>query len=270
MLLSVRSAATAAAALALATSLHAQDPQITDRTFHWAGPVATGHWLRIRDLSGDIRVERSTSNQVEVDAEKRGDRGDPNDIHFELRRSGPDNGDVTICALWDKESTCDEDSGEHVHHHHWDHDDNDISVHFTVRLPAGVNIGVSSVNGDVSVDGATAQVRVRAVNGSVNASTTGGPVDATTVNGDVEAHMATTGDAHDLNYSTVNGSVTVTFPAKLDADVDLSTVNGSVSSDFPMTLEGHIDPKRLHGTIGAGGLRIHASTVNGQIELRKT
>jgi DUF4097 and DUF4098 domain-containing protein YvlB len=62
----------------------------------------------------------------------------------------------------------------------------------------------------------------------------------------------------------------VTLPTKLDADVDLSTVNGSVQSDYPLTLEGRIDPKHLHGTIGNGGLRLRARTVNGQIELRKT
>jgi hypothetical protein len=269
MPLSVRSAATAAAMVALAVTLHAQDPQITDRTFHWSGAVASGHWLRVRNLSGPIHVERGTSNQVEVDAEKRG-HGDVGDIHFELRRTGADNGDVIICALWDKDATCDwDDVHEHVHHHHWHDDDDDLAVHFTVRLPAGVNIGATTVNGDVSVDGATAEVRARTVNGTVNASTVGGPVDASTVNGDVEVHMATTGQAHDLNYSTVNGSVIVTFPTKLDADIDLSTVNGNVASDFPVTLEGHIDPKHLHGTIGAGGLHIHASTVNGEIELRK-
>ena len=262
------------AAMALAAPIHAQqDSGNAGRTFHWSGPIASGHWIRIRNLSGAIRVEQGTSNEVVVDAEKRGDRGDPARIRFVTVKSGADNGDVLICALWDKESTCDvDDYHVHSHHSHWDDDDDNdhLNVHFTVKLPAGVNVAASTVNGQVSVDGATAQVEARTVNGSVEASTSGGPVTASTVNGDVEVHMANIGHATDLEYSTVNGSVTVTLPTKLDADVDLSTVNGSVQSDYPLTLEGRIDPKHLHGTIGNGGLRLRARTVNGQIELRKT
>jgi Putative adhesin len=258
--------------LALAVSaqrLGAQQPN--DRAFHWAGPVASGHWLRIHNLSGAIHVEKSSSNQVEVDGEKHGDRGDPAEIHFEVRRTGADSGDVLICALWGHESSCDVE-GDHYHHHghHEDFDGDEMSVRFTVRLPEGVNVGVSTVNGDVSVNGATAEVHATTVNGTVQATTLGGPVEASTVNGDVDVHMANTGRATNLDYSTVNGSVTVTLPAKIDAEVDLSTVNGNVQSDYPLTLQGHIDPKHLHATIGSGGLRIRASTVNGQIELRKT
>jgi DUF4097 and DUF4098 domain-containing protein YvlB len=244
--------------------------QPTDSAFHWKGQVAAGHWLRIHNLSGAIHVERSTSNQVEVDAEERGERGG-DEIRFEVRRTGPDSGDVLICALWGQESSCDVD-GDHYHSHHsrhWD-SDNDTEVRFTVRLPEGVNIGANTVNGDVSVDGATAEVKARTVNGTVQANTLGGPVSASTVNGDVEVRMATTGHASDLDYSTVNGSVTVNLPAKFDADVELSTVNGNVQSDYPVSLEGHIDPRHLRGTIGNGGLHLRASTVNGQIELRKS
>lgn len=268
----VRAMVGLAAALVLAPAISAQQSD-TSRSFHWAGPVASGHWLRVRNLSGAIRVEPSTSNQVEVDAEKRGYFRDDDEVHFEMRRTGSDSADVLICALWGRESSCDVDSDHYHSHHHWGNDHNigdNQSVVFTVRLPAGVNIGVSTVNGAVRVNGATAEVRAKTVNGSVEADTRGGPVTASTVNGDVEVHMASTGSATSLDYSTVNGSVTVTLPAKLDADVELSTMNGSVQSDYPLALEGHIDPRHLRGTIGNGGLRIHASTVNGQIELRKT
>jgi hypothetical protein len=257
--------------LAPAPTLRAQQTGDDGRTFHWAGTIAGGHWLRIRNLSGAIRVEKSASNQVEVDAEKRGDREDVADVRFEMRRTGSDSGDVLICALWGEESSCDVDgSDEHYYHHGFYGHHNEMSVPFTVRLPAGVNIAVSTVNGDVNVDGATAEVRARTVNGSVDASTLGGPVSAATVNGDVRVHMTTTGNATNLDYSTVNGSVTVDLPAKIDLDVELSTVNGSVQSDYPLALQGHIDPRHLRGTIGNGGLRLRASTVNGQIELRKT
>jgi hypothetical protein len=259
------------ATMAVAPTLRAQQPADAGRDFHWTGRVAAGHWLRVRNLSGPVLVESSTSGQIEVDGERRGHGGDQADVRFVTRRTGADSGDMLICALWGDESSCDE-SGYHSHshrHHGWG-DNDDVSVHFTIKLPAGINVAASTVNGRVAVDGATGQVDASTVNGSVEANTLGGPVTASTVNGDVEVHMASTGHATSLDYSTVNGSVTVTLPTKLDANVDLSTVNGNVQSDYPLTLEGRIDPKHLHGTIGAGGLRIRASTVNGQIELRKT
>jgi Putative adhesin len=240
----------------------------TSREFHWSGAVASGHWLRVRNLSGSIHVEPASGSDVVVDAKKRWRHGDPSDVRIIVDRVGSD-GDVTICALWGTESTCDEE-GYHSHrHHHWDDEDNDVEVEFTVQLPKGVNIGTSTVNGGVSVDGATGKVEASAVNGSVEASTLGGPVEASTVNGDVEVHMQSTSDAQNLDYSTVNGSVTVYLPTQLNADIEMSTVNGSFHSDYPLAVSGRIDPHHLHATVGNGGPRVHCSTVNGSIDLRK-
>jgi Putative adhesin len=240
----------------------------TSRDFHWTGTVASGHWLRVRNLSGAVHVQAASGNAVVVDAHKHWRRGDPAEVRFTVDKS-PD-GDVLICALWGNESSCDEEGYEsHSHHHHgWD-DDNDVSVEFTVQLPKGVNIATSTVNGGVSVDGATGKVDASTVNGSVEAATLGGPVEASTVNGDVEVHMQSTSDATHLEYSTVNGSVKVYLPSALNADIELSTVNGSFHSDYPLALSGRIDPHHLHATIGNGGPRVRCSTVNGSIDLRK-
>ena len=216
------------AAMALAAPIHAQqDSGNAGRTFHWSGPIASGHWIRIRNLSGAIRVEQGTSNEVVVDAEKRGDRGDPARIRFVMTKTGADNGDVLICALWDNESSCDvEGSHTHSHHSHWDDDDDNdhLSVRFTVKLPAGVNVAVSTVNGQVSVDGATAQVEARTVNGSVEASTSGGPVSASTVNGDVEVNSLFAGWRDDQSVSRAPAaeialSSRTKIPAILDGEI---------------------------------------------------
>ena len=63
---------------------------------------------------------------------------------------------------------------------------NDVSVEFEIGVPKGMKVGVWSVNGRVSVDGATSEVRASTVNGSVDAVSSGGPVQASTVNGNVE------------------------------------------------------------------------------------
>jgi hypothetical protein len=240
----------------------------TSRDFHWNGAVAAGHWLRVRNLSGSIHVQAASGNDVVIDTHKRG-RGDPADVRITVEHMS--GGDVLVCALWDNETTCDEDGYHgHHHHHHYDDDDDDrVSVEFTVQVPKGVNLGTSTVNGGVSIDGVTGKVEASAVNGSVEATTLGGPVEASTVNGDVDVHMRSTSDATNLEYSTVNGSVHVYLPTELNADIEMSTVNGSFHSDYPLALTGRIDLHHLHATIGTGGPRVRCSTVNGSIDLRK-
>lgn len=264
---------TFALAIACAISAATVSAQIisgdTSRDFHWTGNVPSGHWLRVRNVSGSMHVQASNGNEVVVEAHKRWRHGDPAEVRITVDKGS--DGDVLICALFGNESSCDDEGyHSHSHHHHgWDDDDNDVSVEFTIQLPKGVNIGTSTVNGGVTVDGATGKVEANTVNGSVEAATAGGPVEASTVNGDVLVHMQSTSDAQHLEYSTVNGSVTVYLPNALNADIELSTVNGSFHSDYPLALSGRIDPHHLHATIGSGGPRVRCSTVNGSIDLRK-
>ncbi|HWJ23981.1 MAG TPA: DUF4097 family beta strand repeat-containing protein [Gemmatimonadaceae bacterium] len=258
----------AATALAAAAALPiASRPALAQASpdFTWSGQIAPQGWLRIKNLNGPIRVEESTSGKVEVTATKRWRRGDPKDVRFEVKKVGPGQNDVLICALWYEESSCDE-RGYHSESH--GHNTGDVSVDFVVRLPKGTPVDVSTVNGSLGVSGATAEVRASTVNGGIEATSSGGPVIASTVNGDVTARMGALG-SEDLRFETVNGSVTVEMPAALDADLDLSTVNGRLTSDYPMTVEGRINPRHLTATIGKGGRRLKVSTVNGSVRLVK-
>jgi hypothetical protein len=242
--------------------------QRSDRDFSWDGRITSGKWLYVRDLNGSIRVERATGDRAEVTAVKRSRRGNPEDVRIETRRIGSDDGDVIICAFWTENASCDEDGyRSHGDNNRRDHD-NDTSVEFTVKLPAGVRLNVSTVNGGVTVAGATSEVRASTVNGRVSAASSGGPVNASTVNGDIDVRMRELGTG-DLEYSTVNGSIEIEVPANLDADLDMRTVNGSLSADFPITLQGRVNPRRMRATIGKGGRRIRLETVNGSVELRK-
>jgi hypothetical protein len=100
--------------------------------------------------------------------------------------SGGEN--VLVCALWGERSSCDERNYES--HSDRSTRNNDVSVEFQVRVPRGVKVAVETVNGAVSVAGATSEVDASTVNGEVDVSTTGGPVNATNVNGNVRARWA--------------------------------------------------------------------------------
>lgn len=258
----------AAIALVAITTTAGAQQRSTSRDFSWDGRVSSGHWLYVRNLNGAVRVERASGDRAEVTAVKRWRRGNPEDVRIETRRLGGDDGDVIICAFWSENASCDEDGyrsrGDHTRRGR----DNDTSVEFTVKLPAGVKLAVSTVNGELQVDGATSEVRASTVNGGVTAMSSGGPVNASTVNGDIDVRMRELGTG-DLEYSTVNGSIEIQVPAALDADLDMRTVNGSLTSDFPVTVQGRMNPRRIRATIGKGGRRIRLETVNGSVELRK-
>ena len=239
-------------------------------TFTWDGRVPGGRWIYLRNVNGEVRVERGTGDRVQVTATKRWRRGDPNDVRITTEKAG-DGESVVVCALYNENTTCDEDGyhGSGRRGSHWGNDDNDVSVDFVVRVPSGVRVDASTTNGDLSVTGATAEVVAHTTNGDVRAESTGGPVSAHTTNGNVTASMRDLGSARDLDFSTTNGSVVVEVPASLGAEVDLATTNGHVASDFPMTLSGRIDPRRLHATIGDGSRRLRLHSTNGNVELRK-
>jgi hypothetical protein len=246
----------------------ADDRSSSDKPFTWSGTVREGRWVYVRNLNGPVRVEQGTGSKVEVRAEKRWRRGDPEDVKITVKQVGANDGDVIVCALWNERSSCDED-GYHSHSDGWfNNNRNDVQVEFVVKLPAGVKIDASTVNGGVEIEGATAEVVARTVNGSVEARSSGGPVSARTTNGDITVRSASIDREH-TEYSTTNGSITVELPASVNADIDMRTVNGHLSSDFPLTVEGSFSPRRMHATLGKGGPTLRLSTVNGSIRLRK-
>jgi hypothetical protein len=258
------------AALVLAAPLSAQERQTDPRAFQWTGRVPQDAWVRIHNVNGGVRVERTAGNQVEVVATKQWRRGNPQDVRIEVKRFGPDDESVIICAFWTENASCDENGYRSRSEGRDRNRNNDVSVQFTVRLPAGVKINAGTVNGGITIDGATSEVRAGTVNGEVEAYSTGGPVTASTVNGNVHVRMGRLSGDRDLSYGTVNGNIVVEFQGDVDADVELTTVNGRLHSSFPLQLQGRIDPRHLRATIGKGGRRLRLTTVNGNVELRKS
>jgi hypothetical protein len=257
-------------------SSSAQERQSSDRDFRWDGAISSGRWIYARNLNGTVRVERATGGRLEVTAVKRWRRGDPADVTVEVKRVGSGEGDILVCAVWrDLTEDCDEqgyrtrDNRNRRDRDRWNRDnDDDVSLDITVRVPDGVKIDVSSINGGLDITGATSEVEAHTVNGGIEARSTGGPVNASTVNGEIDVRMGAIGTGN-LDFSTTNGSITVTVPDGLNADITMRTVNGSVGSDFPMTVNGRISPRRIAATIGRGGMKIDLSTVNGSIDLRR-
>ncbi|HXY32273.1 MAG TPA: DUF4097 family beta strand repeat-containing protein [Gemmatimonadaceae bacterium] len=281
----------------LLTPLFSASPALAqnkaDSPFVWTGKITAGAWLRVQSIRGPIHVIPSSGDQTEVRAEIRNDGDD--EIIVQARTVGKD---ILICA-YSKEDECDEE-GTH-HHGHDRHSRADI----TVRLGKGTKIDASTGNGDLTVDGAgndvrvssgNGVVRVASVDGRVSASsgngditvtgasgptfaTTGngrvsvttqnGPVNASSGNGDIEVTMSNLKDEGDMHFSTGNGRIIVTVPPSFTGQLETDTGNGSIRTDFAITVTGSLSKHHLRGQIGTGDRRIHMSTGNGDLELRR-
>lgn len=249
-----------------ATTAAAQDTS-SDRSFSWSGTINAGSKVYVTNINGTIQVERSSSGRVEVTAEKRWKKGDPSKVRIELKRAG-DN--VAVCALWDANSVC-EDDGDISNQKSRTGirgNSNDVSVHFVVRLPDGVQTRLVTVNGGITTDGITSEMRAKTVNGSITVRNHSGAVDASTVNGSISAAIGALSDAGDLEFDTVNGSISVSIPGTFGGQVELATVNGKVVSDVPISVSGKLSSRKLRGIIGSGRSKLEASTVNGSISLK--
>lgn len=235
--------------------------------FKWTGRVAAGGTLEIKGVNGDVRAEPASGDQIEVTAVKRARRDDPDEVKIEVIEHA---GGVTICAVYPTprrarhENVCAPgDEG------HMNTENNDVTVTFTVKVPAGVRFEGRTVNGDMDANGLRGDVVLSTVNGGIQLSTSG-YAEASTVNGSIEASMGRADWAGDADFHTVNGGITLTLPASLSTEVRAETVNGDIESDFPLTVTGRFGPRRVRGTIGGGGRRLELGTVNGSIRLRKS
>ncbi|HEV7500173.1 MAG TPA: DUF4097 family beta strand repeat-containing protein [Vicinamibacteria bacterium] len=248
--------AAGAAAIILAAPVAAED-------FQWHGRIAAGKTVEIRGVNGSVDASAATGDEVEVTATKRAHRSDPESVRIEAVEH---DGGVTICAVYPdsdgRPNECRTGGG------HNNTRDNDVEVHFTVRIPRGVVFAPATVNGDVAVRGLEGDVHATTVNGSIDVATAG-RVEAQTVNGSIRARAGRADWTSDVSFRTVNGSITLTLPASAAADVHAQTVNGEIETDFPLTVSGRLAPRRLSGSIGGGGHALEMQTVNGSIHLRK-
>ncbi len=248
--------------------LNVQPQRSNSSEFRWNGAVAPGQTVEVKGINGDINVESSTGNEVQVLALKTSRRSDVETVQIKVV---PHSSGVTICALYPNESgeynECHSDSNQvRSSSTKGGVRNNDVRVDFTVKIPAQVAFNGKTVNGDIAAKALTANVNAKSVNGSISISTTG-YAEAATVNGEISARM---GDAawSTLNFKTVNGAINLDLPATLSTDIDAQTLNGQITSDFPINLSSVKDRKHLRGRIGVGGRELILKTLNGSITLR--
>lgn len=266
------------------------------------GPVAPGAWLRIRNLKGSIEVRETSGRNVVVSANRRSDSRTYGDVTFDVRRDGAN---VTVCAIWPRTTRCDANGYDYDSDSRSWNERRTGSVDFVVELPRGIKlvaatgngtvdvrnagaeveassgngevtvrgaggrVTVASGNGDLEVEGARGDVEARTGNGEIKVSTSTGPVSARTGNGGIDVDMASLRGNDDMDFSTGNGSIEVSFPSNLSARVEANVPYKNLETDFPMEMAARWSSRHVEGKIGNGGRRIKFSTGNGHVRIRK-
>ncbi len=239
-------------------------PQASTDGFRWQGSLAAGKTIEIIGVNGDIEAEGTTGRQVEVTASKRARKSDLSTVTFEVVEHADG---ITICAMYPATrqgpNECKPGNKGRMNT-----SKNDVEVEWSVKVPAGVRLTGRTVNGRIDARNLTAPAEARTVNGSISIETAAW-ADASTVNGSIVARLGAADWSGEIEFSTVNGGVSLSLPASTSARVDASNVNGGMRTDFPLTIQGRWGPHRMSGTIGQGGRDLSLSTVNGTLELRK-
>jgi len=173
-----------------------------------------------------------------------------------------------------------------------DEADNVIEIHadptlqgpLTITVPADVSVDLHTLNGNLSVEGLHGEVDADTLSGRTELTGISGTVVAHSLNGPIRVVMDRVDPSKLLSFSSLNGSIDVTLPADVKADVKFKTMRSDIYSDFSMALGGSAQLMKdssgmlkfrlgfddnLEGTINGGGVPVSFHTLHGTIYLRK-
>lgn len=163
------------------------------------------------------------------------------------------------------------------------------SIDFTIEVPLRTNLKLETVMGTITVEGVDGELEVESVNGAVTLTNVGGSVVANTVNGKLVAVITRAAPQQPMSFTSLNGSVDVTLPAAVKANLRLRSNQGDVYTDFdfqartdgtanpnPNPDNGRTGRRRafeidnaLYGSVNGGGPDFEMRTFNGNIYVRK-
>ena len=151
------------------------------------------------------------------------------------------------------------------------------------------NVDIHTGDGHIRLDGAKGNIRLRTGDGSNEGRDLDGQLEATSgdghinVDGRFDALNIKTGDgsvtaranpgsklASSWNVHTGDGSVTMSVPGDLQANIDASTNDGRISLGLPVLVEGTMGTSQIHGKMNGGGNPLTIHTGDGSIHLSKT
>lgn len=215
--------------------------------FQWRGRIAPEQLIEVQGVMGNIRVETTTGDQVEIIAVKHG-RDNPGEVTIQALKH---KGGVTFCALYpnqrpDQPYQC-----------------------LPNTIGAMLDVGTNIDQGRASIKFPNGGGEIRLVDVSVDFLARvprGVRFAGLTVIGEVESKH-TTGA---VTAQSVYGDVRVELPANASAGVHAEATIGHIVSDFslPIKLRGQ-SGQFVRSDIGGGNTKLTLKTAMGNIYLRQ-
>jgi len=151
------------------------------------------------------------------------------------------------------------------------------------------NLDIHTGDGHIRVAGAKGQIKLRTGDGSIEGRDLDGQIDADsgdghiTLDGRFDSLNIRTGDgsinAHaqpgskvisSWSIHTGDGSVDLSLPGDLNANIDATTNDGRISLGIPVMVEGQFSNSQIHGKMNNGGQPVKIHTGDGSIRLSRS
>jgi hypothetical protein len=158
----------------------------------------------------------------------------------------------------------------------------DYKMDFTVKVPASLNLVVSTINeGNIVVENVTGVVRARNINGSIKLTRLQSEVEANTINGDVDIEYARN-PGKECRFYSLNGDINASFQPGLSANLSFDSFNGDFYTNLtrletlPVQVQkadrGDGIKYKISGNqykVGSGGPLLDFETFNGNVYLKE-
>jgi hypothetical protein len=255
------------------------------KEFTLTGNVS-GATLFIYNISGFIKVEGYSGNKVLLEMDKTITADDDKNLETGKKefKLGFDERTDTIMAYI---ASPFDSRPRRTWYYHDDRSEIDYNynVDFTVKVPIGMNLHISTVNdGIISVNNVSGTLHVNNVNEEISIKNAKGTTFAHTVNGDVTVSYLTN-PPEESSYYTINGNISVSYQPDLSADLQFKSMNGDFYTDFPKTellpaSVSKVQDKKGDGIVyklnsttsvrfGKGGKTFKFETLNGNVYIKK-
>jgi hypothetical protein len=140
-------------------------------------------------------------------------------------------------------------------------------VHYMVKVPASVEVRLTTVNGGIELSGLKGRVTAEATNGGIKVRDVSGALDASTTNGGVEAELTDVADSG-VRLGCTNGGIRLRLPSNAKATISARVTNGGIHTDgIDIEPVGEASRRRLEGRLNGGGPRIDLEGTNGGIRI---
>ncbi|MCX6592369.1 MAG: hypothetical protein NTZ56_12680 [Acidobacteria bacterium] len=151
----------------------------------------------------------------------------------------------------------------------------------SLQVPFKTSLVLKTVNGGtVRVENVEGEIEVQNVNGSIRLVDVAGTVVANSSNGKVEVTLSKVTPGKPMAFTSLNGTIDVTFPPDLKATMRMRADNGDIFTDFEAVVKTEQTNTqngkgrwRSESTtvaqVGGGGPEIRLQTMNGRIYIRK-